>query len=216
LKRRSKNNIPFGVTFFENVIHVGEHVWKEYMQHSFNSPFLINNALNQLLYLLTPLDEVMGDPNVYLTGLNQHLRTGFVLLLLLTTSSFTKGEFITMSDVQDCRSTKPNIIKKQGIHHFNSRGEEFLYGIGARFSNAHGVTLGEYSSKIAGKEDKTRDKITSVLEDCIRSIERKDSQVIQFTTISLEVISKIISNMLDQNGNKVKTYMIKHKKILYE
>ena len=78
-----------------------------------------------------------------------------------------------------------------------------MYGIGARFSNAHGVTLGEYSSKIAGKEDKTRDKITSVLEDCIRSIEQKDSQVIQFTTISLEVITKIISDMSDQNGNKV-------------
>eukprot|EP00957_Ditylum_brightwellii_P110678 8440455-Ditylum_brightwellii.AAC.1 len=54
-KMESAQDIPFGVTFFEKIVHVGQHIWKEYNCHCYNSSFLINNVANKLLYLLTPL-----------------------------------------------------------------------------------------------------------------------------------------------------------------
>eukprot|EP00957_Ditylum_brightwellii_P013579 1024277-Ditylum_brightwellii.AAC.1 len=67
-KRESAQDIPFGVTYVEKIVHVGQHIWKEYNCHCYNSPFLINNFTNMSLYLITPLHKVVDEKNVYITG----------------------------------------------------------------------------------------------------------------------------------------------------
>eukprot|EP00957_Ditylum_brightwellii_P132789 10125363-Ditylum_brightwellii.AAC.1 len=66
--------------------------------------------------------------------------------------------------------------------------------------NVDGVSIGQYSCKDSEKEDYTRDLVTSILQESIKMIEQKDSQLIRRATFSLDVISQLLTDMTDENG----------------
>ena len=200
--------MPFGTTHFDEICHVGENVWSSFRGSSFRSPLSLFSVPHGTLYILTPLKELIDDPNVYITRNYQGNNKDSYALLLLCVAGQSSTSF-NKANIDVFRKAKKSVVKKQGSFHFGSRGEIFSFGVNGRFNNINGSSLGEYSSKSKKKEQVSRQKLASALKDSIISINRIDSSLIKNTTLRLDIMAEIARSMKDKQGDQIKLESLK-------
>ena len=87
IKNREKHNyclcfsqkMNCGCAFWYNMFWKNMSCWWEWLElfqkQNFYSPLSVHSVPNRTLYILTPLQEIKDDPNIYLTGNYQKSKT---------------------------------------------------------------------------------------------------------------------------------------------
>jgi hypothetical protein len=127
-----------------------------------------------------------------------------------------KSQIVDEHIVRDGHYVKPNIIQKNKTQHFKSSGEVFSFGVGARFSEKNGVSIGPYAVKKTKKAEQLEKKVTEdimgALSWCIGVMDKKFNGLLSTTSCGCAVMSKMVKGKDDEAGNAVVMEPLIHSK----